>query len=156
MTLKDDIKERLTKQRPVRVFSYIHGEGRIGAMIELESDTDFGLRTDEVEAVAHDILLQVASMAPRQLSTAPHLFPIYDVRARVMDEFAAEVLGTGKPPQIATKIVDGKMKKWDKENVLLCMPWVKDNKVTIQGLLDEVSGQLGETLTITRFARFGR
>jgi len=65
MSLKTEIKARLQKQRPVKVFSYVHGEGRIGALLELESDTDFGLRTDEVEQFATEILLQVSSTDPK-------------------------------------------------------------------------------------------
>ena len=147
MTLKEEIKERLTQKRPVRVFSYIHGGGRIGAMIEIESDTDFGLNTEPLEIFAHDVCMHVAAANPVSIhggccERADHL-------ARVRE-------GTDAPPHLLERIIDGKMAKWDKQYVLLAQPWIKDENLTISDLLKIVSGVLREQVTITKIARFGR
>ena len=70
MGRKEEIKERLAKRRPTRVFSYIHGEGRIGVLLEIESDTDFALKNELMESFAKEVMLQIASMNPAAVSVA--------------------------------------------------------------------------------------
>ena len=145
---KEEIQARLEKQRPTRVFSYIHAEGRIGVLLELEAQTDFALRTDLVEAFAHEVCLQICSMNPIDVDG-------YDCEARALarNNFDDEL--ADKPENIRTKIIVGKMKKWDQENLLVDMPWVKDNKQTIGQMCDKLSETLCEAVTIVQFARFG-
>ena len=145
---KDEIKSRLEPQRPTRVFAYLHGAGRIGVLVELEAQTDFCLRTDEVGQFAHEVCLQIASMNPCTIDGTD-----CDARALAYHCFDDEL--SDKPNDIRKKIIQGKMAKWDKENSLLLMPWVKDNSKTIGQMLDELSEYTCEAITIVQFARFG-
>ena len=150
---KDEIKQRLEPQRPHRVFQYLHGDGRIGVMLELEAQTDFALKTELLETFAHEVCLQICSMAPVQLNTNP-IVGMMDPRAMMKTALMVDV--DGKPEESREKIVAGKMAKWDKENVLMKMPWVKDNSVTIEEMCNRLSEELCEAVTVVRFARFGK
>lgn len=152
MDRKEEIKARLAKQLPTRVFSYIHNQGRIGVLLEIQSDTDFALRNDLVEAFAHEVCLQIASMNPVALSTAQGISNL-DPRELAKVSFVCEA--RDKPESVRDKIVAGKMDKWDKENVLLEQPWVKDNNQTISEMLASLCKVMGEDVRIVQFARFG-
>lgn len=101
--------------------SYIHSGGRIGALVELNCETDFVARTDDFKALAHDIAMQVAAMAP----------------ASVSGDDTPE--GQEEPPQ---------------ESVLLQQPFIKDPSLTVQDLINEAVGKLGENVRVNRIARF--
>ncbi len=124
--LKEEIKKRLEKTRPSRVFSYIHGGGRIGVLLEIESDTDFSLRTKEVEDFSKEICLQIASMSAKYISA-------YDVPEHESGDKTIIYLGESldKPLNVREKIIQGKMNKWYSEICLLEQPWIKDPKVTV-------------------------
>ena len=142
--MKEEIKARLEKKRPTRVFSYIHGEGRLGVLVEIESDTDFALRNELVGTFAHEVCLQITSMNPQGVDDSPD-----------RDQVASFLSGTIEGPH-KDKIIQGRLAKWDKENLLLYMPWVKDNSKTIGALLSELCDKMGEKVSILRFARFGK
>lgn len=150
-TLKEEIKARSIKQSPTKVFSYIHGEGRIGVLLELEAQTDFCLRTDEIKLLAKEIMLQIASMNPPFLgeSDAFHYLESRKTMFRLLPEM------TTKPDNIIDKIVEGKLKKVIKEKCLLNQPWVKESSKNITDLINETEEVVKEDIIIKNFKRFG-
>ena len=130
---------------------YLHFNGRVGTMVELNSETDFVANTAEFRQLAKDVALHVASARPIALR-------VEDVPADVVERerrvYAAQVAEEKKPDAMKQKIVEGKLKKFFQENVLLEQPFVKDDKVTIGDLVKAMSGKTGEKVEIRRFARF--
>jgi elongation factor Ts len=130
---------------------YLHFNGRVGTMVELNSETDFVANTPEFRQLAKDVALHVASARPIAVR-------VEDVPADVVERerrvYAAQVAEEKKPDAVKQKIVEGKLKKFFQENVLLEQPFVKDDKVTIGDLVKAMSGKTGEKVEIRRFARF--
>ena len=155
MSIKVDINKRLEKSRPTRVFNYNHAEGRIGVMVELESDTDFALRNDLVKDFAHELCLQICSMNPDFLSFDKiPMKTSLDIINSIEQEVSLQ--HQSKPDNIKAKIYDGKFKSWKKEYCLLDQHCVKDGTAMIGEMLSELCEKLGETVEILRFARFGK
>ncbi|HWZ28996.1 MAG TPA: elongation factor Ts, partial [Gemmatimonadales bacterium] len=131
--------------------SYIHFTGKVGVMVELNCETDFVARTDEFKQLARDVALQVAS-------TRPIAVRVEDIHPDVVERerriYEAQVIEQKKPEQIRGKIVEGMLRKFYQESVLLEQPFVKDDKVTIGDLVKAYSGKTGEKVEVRRFARF--
>jgi elongation factor Ts len=131
--------------------SYVHFNGRIAVMVELNSETDFVARTDDFQQLAKDIAMHIASANPVAVNAE-------DVPADVIEReraiYDAQVAESGKPEQVRPKIVDGKLKKYFKEIVLMEQPFVKDDKKSVADVVKEVSGKLGENLVVRRFVRY--
>lgn len=128
---------------------YVHG-GRIGVLVEVNCETDFVARTDGFKQFAHNMALQVASMAPQYISEAD--IPAEEM-ARVRAEAEASDTLKGKPADIVTKIVDGQVKKNFEEKVLLSQVYVMDDSKTVEQYLKETVSQTGENIVIRRFKR---
>ena len=130
---------------------YLHFNGRVGTMVELNSETDFVANTAEFRQLAKDLALHVASARPIAVR-------IEDVPADIIERerrvYAAQVAEEKKPEAVREKIVDGKLKKFYQENVLLEQPFVKDDTMTVGDLVKALSGKTGEKVEIRRFARF--
>jgi elongation factor Ts len=130
---------------------YLHFNGRVGTMVELNSETDFVANTAEFRQLAKDLAMHVASARPIAVR-------IEDVPADVVERerrvYTAQVAEEKKPEAVRQKIVEGKLKKFYQENVLLEQPFVKDDKVTIGDLVKALSGKTGEKIEVRRFARF--
>ena len=134
------------------VESYIHFNNTVGAMVEVNCETDFVANTEEFRAFVKDLALHVASpAAPRWLSRDD--VPSQDLEAerRIAE---AQVRESGKPESVIEKIVDGKLEAFVKDNVLLDQPFVKDDAKTIQQLADELGAKTGEKVVIRRFVRY--
>jgi elongation factor Ts len=131
--------------------SYLHHNGQVGALVELNCETDFVARTDDFQQLARDIALHVASADP--IGVAPEDIPaeLLDRERRIAEDQVAQ---EGKPENIRAKIVDGKIKKFVAERTLTEQPFVKDDKKTVGQLIKEASGKLGEAISVRRFARF--
>lgn len=140
---------RETKQGVVE--AYIHAGGRIGAMVELNCETDFVARTPEFKQVARDIAMQIAAMNPIVVSREdlPEEFKV-----RQLQLFKEEALAEGKPAQVVDKIAEGKMEKYYQEVVLLEQAFIKDPQVMIKDLINEITAKTGESISIRRFQRF--
>jgi len=130
---------------------YLHFNGRVATMVELNSETDFVANTAEFKQLAKDLALHVASARPLAVR-------IEDIPADVVERerrvYAAQVAEEKKPDAVKEKIVEGKLRKFYQENVLLEQPFVKDDKVTIGELVKALSGKTGEKVQVRRFARF--
>lgn len=131
--------------------AYVHGDGRIGVLVEVNCETDFVARNEEFRRFAKDIAMQVAASNPKYLSR--DMVPA-DVINQEREIFRTQALNEGKPENIVDKIVDGKLEKFYEENCLLEQPFIKDPDKNISQLLTEKIALLGENIVISRFVRF--
>ncbi|MGH7508082.1 MAG: translation elongation factor Ts [Gemmatimonadales bacterium] len=133
------------------VVSYLHHNGQVGSLVELNCETDFVARTDDFQQLARDIALHVASADP--IGVGPDDIPadLLERERRIAEE---QVAGEGKPENIRAKIVEGKLRKFVAERTLIEQPFVRDDKKSVGQLIQEASGKLGETIAVRRFARF--
>jgi elongation factor Ts len=133
------------------VEAYIHAGGRIGAMVELNCETDFVAKTDEFRQLAHDIAMQIAAMTPLFVSKE-------DVDQTTLQKeieiYKAQAVNEGKPEQIAEKIAQGRLEKFYQEVCLLEQSFIKDSGKTIKDLLSDATGKVGEKVGIRRFIRY--
>ena len=135
-----------------RVESYIHFNNSVGALVEVNCETDFVANTEEFRQLAKDLSLHVASpAAPRWLARDDVPQSVIEAESRIFEAQAKEF---GKPDNVIPKIVDGKLEAFFKEQVLLDQPYVKDDSKTIQQLLDEVSVKVKEKVAVRRFVRY--
>lgn len=128
---------------------YIHN-GRIGVIVEVNCETDFVARTDNFKSFVHDIALQVASMSPIYISESD--IPASEME-RVCNETMERVASEGKPADIAAKIVEGQVKKYFAEKVLLNQVYIKNEKQTVADFVKENIAKTGENLIIRQFKR---
>lgn len=128
---------------------YIHN-GRIGVLVEVNCETDFVARTDNFKSFVHEISLQVASMSPVYVSQAD--IPEVEMK-RVTEEAMDRVKAEGKPAEIAKKIVEGQVKKYFAEKVLLEQVYIKNEKQTVADFVKENISKTGENLIIRQFKR---
>lgn len=133
------------------VTSYIHGQGRIGVLVELNCETDFVGKTDEFRQLAYDIAMQVAASKPDYVSRE-------DVPAQELEHerevLRAQAVEEGKPEKVIEKMVEGRIEKYFKENCLLEQPYIKDPDKSVQELIHEHVAKIGENINIRRFARY--
>jgi elongation factor Ts len=133
------------------VHAYIHMEGRLGVLVEVNCESDFVARNDEFKELAKNIAMQIAAANPRYVSPA-------DIPAAELEQekeiIRAQLQDTKKPPQIIEKIVEGKLKKFYEEVCLLDQPYIRDDKQTIQQLITSFIAKFGENIKVRRFARF--
>ena len=133
------------------IATYIHGEGRIGVMVEVNCETDFVAKNDDFKALAHEIALHIAAMNRLYITEE-------DIPAEVLEkekELVVEQLKSeGKPADRLEQIVEGKLAKYMEEVVLLNQPFVKDDKKSVGQLIQDGIQKIGENIQVTRFARF--
>ncbi len=135
-----------------RVEAYIHFNNTVGSLVEVNCETDFVANTDDFKQLAKDIALHVASpSAPLYLSREDVPDQVVDAERGIYEVQAKE---TGKPDHVVAAIVEGKLKAFFEETVLLDQKYVKDDSRTIQELLDEVSAKVGEKVAVRRFVRY--
>jgi len=134
------------------VNSYIHGNGRIGVLLETNCETDFVARNPDFVAFGKDVAMQIAAMNPQFVSADEVPADLVEKERSIRRETAAQ--DGKKPPQVIDKIVEGQISKWMKEICLLDQPWVKDDSKTIRDLQQELVAKLGENIKVRRFARF--
>lgn len=136
------------------VSSYIHANGTIGAMVEVQCETDFVARNDDFKAFAYEVALHVAAMAPTYVSIDEIPAERREAEKRVFEQKARE---EGKPDNVIERIVEGQLAKWAKDIVLLEQVHVNADKhgdKTIEQLRADLAAKTGENIRIARFARF--
>jgi elongation factor Ts len=133
--------------------AYVHFNGRVGVLVEVNCETDFVARTPEFREFAHNVALHVASAQPQPLAVAPEVIPAEELEEerRIVEKQVAEM---GKPEEIARRIVEGRMQKWISERALLTQPFVKDPDRTVGDLLQETIQKVGENVVVRRFTRY--
>jgi|TARA_Y100000996_G_C22553351_1_gene654594 elongation factor Ts len=130
--------------------SYIHFDNKTAVIVEVNCETDFVANTDDFRALAKDIAMHIASTNPISISQDEISEDVIERERAVYMEQARE---EGKPEEIAVKIVEGRLQKFFKESTLLAQPFVKNPDVTVEQLITEVSGTVGEKIEVARFAR---
>ena len=130
---------------------YVHFNGRVAVLVEINCETDFVARTEDFQTLSRDIALHIASANPIAVSAAE--LPA-DVLEREKAIYAAQAAESGKPETVQAKMVEGKLKKFFEERVLLEQTYVKDDSLKVGDLVKAVSGKLGENLVVRRFVRF--
>ncbi|MEK7667924.1 MAG: translation elongation factor Ts [Gemmatimonadota bacterium] len=129
---------------------YLHHNGKVAVLVELNCETDFVARTDDFRGLAKNVAMHVAFASPLAVSVADLPADVIERERRIYTEQVAQ---EGKPEAVRAKIVAGKLKKFYAESVLLEQPWVKDDKQTVGDLVKAVSGKLGEKVVLRRFVR---
>ena len=133
------------------VGSYVHGNGKIGVLVEVQCETDFVSRNEAFQQLARDLAMHIAASNPLAIDESGIGSDVVDRERAVYHE---QVKNEGKPANIHEKIVEGKLKKFYAENTLLQQPFVKNPDQTIQQLITEVSGKTGENIVVRRFVRY--
>ena len=135
------------------IAAYVHHGSRIAAMVELNCETDFVARNEEFRQFADNLAMHIAASAP--IAVSPD-----DIDPAVLetekDIYRNQALNEGKKPEFVDKIIEGRVKKFCAENCLLSQVYIRDEsrKVTIEELLKELIGKIGENINVKRFARF--
>lgn len=133
------------------VESYIHAGGKLGVMVELNCETDFVAKTDDFREFARDVAMHVAAANPVSLSRD-------DVPAEIVERerqiYVQQALDSGKPENIVEKMVAGKVDRFLSEICLLEQQFVKNPEKSIQDMLTDLIGKMGENVSIRRFVRF--
>ncbi len=140
---------RVAKQGVVE--AYIHAGGRIGAMVEINCETDFVARTDEFRHLAKDIAMQITAMNPlvvEREEISPQLVE------KEKKDYLEQAQSEGKPADAVEKIVEDRLDKYFQEVVLLEQAFIREPQRTIKDLITEMSGKTGEIVSIRRFQRF--
>ena len=131
--------------------SYIHMDSKLGVLVEINCETDFVAKNDDFKEFSKNIAMHITATNP--VSIRPE-----DVPKETIDKekeiYREQVLEMGKPEKIVDKIVEGKLKKYFKENCLMNQAYVRDPDITIEDLLNEIVAKIGENIAIKRFARF--
>lgn len=131
--------------------SYVHANGKIGVLVEVNCETDFVARTPQFQALVKDLAMQVAAASPRFVRRE-------DVDAATLEAerqiYRAQAAGSGKPAPVIEKIVDGKVEKFFADVCLLEQPFIKDPQKTVGQLVTDAVAALGENIVVRRFARF--
>jgi elongation factor Ts len=143
--------ERETREGTIG--SYVHTNGRIGVLVEVQCETDFVSRNDTFQQLARDLAMHIAAAAPLALDTDG--IPA-DVVERERAVYLEQVRQEGKPEKMQEKIVEGKLRKFYQESTLLDQIFVKDpaGKQTIRQLVQEASTKTGENVVVRRFVRY--
>jgi elongation factor Ts len=146
----EDRGERLATEGTVQ--TYIHSNGKVGVLVEVDTETDFVARNDDLIAFAKDIALHIAAAAPEWVTEDEVDEDRKQAELRIFEQEAAD-----KPENVRAKIAEGKLRKWYESVVLLDQPHVNGDKYdgrTVGQLLDEMRAKTGENVQIRRFARF--
>lgn len=131
--------------------AYIHAGGQVGVLIKVLCETDFVARGDLFKELIHELLLQIASMSPIYVSEE-------DIEEEVIEKeieiYKEQLVNDNKPDDIKENIIKGKLDKFKKEVCLLSQPWVKDNSMTVQDLINDYIAKLGENIKVKEFVRY--
>lgn len=133
------------------VVSYIHGEGRVGVLLEVNSETDFVARNEGFKTFTRDVAMHIAATAP--IAVSPEELD-QTLIAREREVLMAKAREQGKKEEMLAKIVDGQIKKWMSDVALLEQPFVKNPDLKIADYLKETIAKIGENIVIRRFVRF--
>lgn len=130
---------------------YNHGNGRVGVMVEVNVETDFVGRSDSFRELAHELALQIAATSPIYIKEEDIPQEVLDKEAQIATAKARE---DGKPEAILPKIVEGTLEKFKNDVVLMRQPYIRNEDITVQQLINEKVVALGENIVVRRFARW--
>ena len=133
------------------VLTYIHPGSKLGVLLELNCETDFVAKTEDFTKLGNDIAMHIAATDPLAVS-------VEDISAEIVDKekeiYSDQAKKTNKPAEIIEKMVEGRLKKFYKENILIEQDFVKDPNKTIKDIITDTVGKLGENIVVSRFKRF--
>jgi elongation factor Ts len=132
------------------IASYIHHNGRVGVMLEVNCETDFVAKNEQFQAFLNDICLHICAASPMAVRREEVPAALVETEKRI----AREQIAGKKPDNIIEKIIEGKLNKWYAERVLLEQPFVKEQERSVKDILTELIQKTGENIVIRRFARF--
>jgi elongation factor Ts len=144
-------KKQSRTTRDGLIGAYVHTDGKIGVLVEVNCETDFVARTDEFKSLVKELTLQVAAQAPRWVS--PDDVP-EEIKKREEELYWQQLAESGKPEAVKQKIVEGKMKKFFEENCLLEQEYIREPEKKVKDLLVETIAKVGENIVVKRFVRF--
>jgi elongation factor Ts len=133
------------------ITSYIHHNGKVGVLVELNCETDFVARTEDFKELGRELALHIASAAPVAVDKDGVPQDFIERERRIFEEQAR---ASGKPEAVIAKMVEGKVESYYKEVALLYQPYVREPKKTIGDLIKEVSSKVGENIQVRRFTRY--
>jgi elongation factor Ts len=133
------------------VDAYIHNEGRIGALVEVNCETDFVARTEEFRRLARELAMQIAAADPRWISREEVPADSIEGERKIYEEQARSL---GKPDHVIHRVVEGKLEAFFKDTVLLDQPYIREDSQTVGDLVREVASKVGENVVVRRFVRF--
>ena len=133
------------------VASYIHGNGRIGVLVEVNCETDFVARSEDFQQLVKDVARQIAATNPRYLTREDVPQEAIDHEREVLRQ---QALNEGKPEAIVDKMTEGRLEKFYRENVLLEQEFVKDTDKSVQQMITEMIAKIGENISVRRFTRY--
>ena len=133
------------------ITSYVHHNGKVGVLVEVNCETDFVARTDDFKTLAREIALHIASAAPVSVDKDGVPVEKVEVERRIAEEQAK---ASGKPANIVEKMVAGKVEAYYKDNCLIYQPWIREPKKSIGDLIKEASANVGENFLVRGFVRF--
>ena len=131
--------------------AYIHGEGRVGVLVEVNCETDFVARTDEFRRLAREVAMQIAARDPRWISRDEVPADVIAGEQKIYEEQARS---TGKRDNVIERIVEGKLEAFFEETVLLDQAYIREDSKSVGDLVIEVAAKVGENVVVRRFARF--
>ena len=134
-----------------QIFSYIHAGGKIGVLVEINCETDFVARNDEFQLFAREIAMQIAASDPHFVSKGDIPESFIENEKKVI---LAQVEESGKKPEVVEKMIEGKLNKRLEEVSLLDQIYIRDSKLKIEDLQNEIVSKLGENIKISRFVRY--
>jgi elongation factor Ts len=151
--LADAAKKAHREAKDGIVYAYIHPGAKLGALVEVNCETDFVARTDDFQHLAKDVAMQVAASKPAWVSReeVPG-----EVLEREREIYRAQLADQKKPPQVVDKIIEGKLEKFFAERCLLDQPFIRDasGKTRVKDLVDQATSRLGERVVVRRFVYF--
>jgi len=134
-----------------RVYAYVHFNNKIGVLVEVNCETDFVARTQDFEDLCKHLAMHIAASSPIAVSEA-------DIDPQIISQekeiYYNKAINDGKPENIATKIADGQVQKYFKQNCLLFQEDYREADRTIQDVIHETVAKMGENIQVSRFARF--
>jgi elongation factor Ts len=133
------------------VGSYIHAGSKVGALVEVNCETDFVAHTDEFQKLSHDLAMQVVAAKPSYLTRDDVPTEVLEAESAV---YRAQMQDSGKPDHILDRIVDGKLAKFYEETCLMDQPFIKEPSITVRELVQQNNARLGENIVVRRFVRF--
>lgn len=133
------------------IFSYIHGAGKIGVMLEVNCETDFVARNDKFMDMVKDIAMHIAAVSPAYVNPDEVPADVVDKERAIL---GAQAKDSGKPEAVIAKIVEGRLSKFYEDNCLVKQKFVKNPDVTIEELVKAKISEIGENIVIRRFVRY--
>jgi elongation factor Ts len=131
--------------------AYVHFNGKVAVLVEINCETDFVARTDDFRQLAKDVALHIASAKPIAVRVEDLPVEVVEREKRI---YEAQVAEEKKPDAVKAKIVEGRLKKFYEESVLLEQKFVKDDSRTVGDLVKQLAANTGENVQVRRFARF--